>query len=84
MQCAPSVEGSICTSDGEWRRFAPSGPGWLHEMKLDGYRMHARIESGTAKILTRRGNDWADRYPTADRRENGENADLAPLHDQRR
>jgi bifunctional non-homologous end joining protein LigD len=33
-------------------------------MKLDGYRMHARIESGTAKILTRRGNDWADRYPT--------------------
>jgi bifunctional non-homologous end joining protein LigD len=26
--------------------------------------MHARIESGTAKILTRRGNDWADRYPT--------------------
>ena len=43
---------------------APDGPGWLHEMKLDGYRMHARIESGTAKILTRRGNDWADRYPT--------------------
>jgi ATP-dependent DNA ligase len=36
---------------------APEGPGWLHEIKLDGYRMHARIEAGSVKILTRRGND---------------------------
>ena len=42
---------------------APDGPGWLHEMKLDGYRMHAWIESGTAKILTRRGNDWTGQVP---------------------
>lgn len=32
---------------------APAGRGWVHEIKYDGYRMHARIESGKAKRLTR-------------------------------
>ena len=32
-------------------------------MKLDGYRMHARLDAGGAQILTRRGNDWTDKYP---------------------
>jgi bifunctional non-homologous end joining protein LigD len=43
---------------------APDGSDWLHEIKLDGYRMHARLEAGRAQILTRRGNDWTDKYPT--------------------
>jgi DNA ligase D-like protein (predicted ligase) len=43
---------------------APDGPGWLHEIKLDGYRMHARFDAGRIEILTRRGNDWTDKYPT--------------------
>jgi bifunctional non-homologous end joining protein LigD len=42
---------------------APDGPDWLHEIKLDGYRMHARLEAGRVQILTRRGNDWTDKYP---------------------
>src|SRR5882762_10015429 len=42
---------------------APDGPDWLHEMKLDGYRMHARLDAGRVKILTRRGNDWTQKYP---------------------
>jgi bifunctional non-homologous end joining protein LigD len=42
---------------------APDGPAWLHEMKLDGYRMHARLDAGRVQILTRRGNDWTDKYP---------------------
>jgi DNA ligase D-like protein (predicted ligase) len=42
----------------------PAGSDWLHEIKLDGYRMHARIDAGSVKILTRRGNDWTDKYPT--------------------
>jgi ATP-dependent DNA ligase len=25
---------------------APDGPDWLHEIKLDGYRMHARLDTG--------------------------------------
>jgi DNA ligase D-like protein (predicted ligase) len=42
---------------------APDGPDWLHEIKLDGYRMHARLDAGRVKIITRRGNDWTDKYP---------------------
>ena len=42
---------------------APDDPDWLHEIKFDGYRMHARLDAGRAQILTRRGNDWTDKYP---------------------
>jgi ATP-dependent DNA ligase len=42
---------------------APDGDAWLHEIKLDGYRMHARLENGAVRLLTRRGNDWTDKYP---------------------
>jgi DNA ligase D-like protein (predicted ligase) len=42
---------------------APDGPGWLHEIKLDGYRMHARLDADRVQILTRRGHDWTDKYP---------------------
>jgi DNA ligase D-like protein (predicted ligase) len=43
---------------------APEGSDWLHEMKLDGYRMHARLEGRHVNILTRRGNDWTSKYPS--------------------
>ena len=43
---------------------APEGTDWLHEMKLDGYRMHARLDAGHVQILTRRGNDWTQKYPS--------------------
>jgi len=43
---------------------APDGSDWLHEIKFDGYRMHARLDAGRAQILTRRGNDWTEKYPT--------------------
>jgi DNA ligase D-like protein (predicted ligase) len=42
---------------------APDGPGWLHEIKLDGYRMHARIDQGDVRLLTRSGLDWTHKYP---------------------
>jgi len=32
---------------------APDGRDWLHEIKLDGYRMHARLDAGRVNILTR-------------------------------
>jgi bifunctional non-homologous end joining protein LigD len=41
---------------------APSGTDWLHEIKYDGYRMHARIEDGRAQLLTRTGLNWSHRY----------------------
>jgi bifunctional non-homologous end joining protein LigD len=40
----------------------PAGAGWVHEPKLDGYRLLCRIENGRAALLTRRGNDWTDRF----------------------
>lgn len=41
----------------------PAGPGWRHEVKLDGYRMQARIRGGAARLFTRNGHDWTGRFP---------------------
>jgi DNA ligase D-like protein (predicted ligase) len=43
----------------------PSGTQWLHEIKLDGYRMAARIDNGRVQLLTRTGLDWTEKYPSA-------------------
>ena len=43
----------------------PSGAQWLHEIKLDGYRMAARIDNGRVQLLTRTGLDWTAKYPSA-------------------
>jgi bifunctional non-homologous end joining protein LigD len=42
---------------------APEGSDWLHEIKFDGYRMHARLDGGTVRLLTRAGLDWTQKYP---------------------
>lgn len=48
---------------------APDGSEWIHELKLDGYRMQGRIESPRGKkspsatLLTRSGLDWTHRMP---------------------
>ncbi len=41
----------------------PSGPGWIYEIKHDGYRMMARREGERVRLLTRNGNDWSERLP---------------------
>src|SRR5215212_2358665 len=42
---------------------APEGGDWAHELKWDGYRMHARIDGKDVRLLTRTGLDWTDKYP---------------------
>src|SRR5918912_46324 len=42
---------------------APDGSDWLHEIKFDGYRMHARLDRGAVRLLTRTGLDWTHKYP---------------------
>src|SRR5271170_2697882 len=37
---------------------APAGPEWLHEIKYDGFRMHARLDHGEVRLLTRNGLNW--------------------------
>lgn len=41
----------------------PSGPGWIHEIKHDGYRLIARRDGGGVRLMTRNGHDWTARYP---------------------
>ena len=41
---------------------APSGPGWAHEVKLDGYRMQMRVENGDVTLRTRKGLDWTEKF----------------------
>jgi bifunctional non-homologous end joining protein LigD len=36
----------------------PTGTGWLHELKLDGYRIQARKDGSKVQLLTRTGLDW--------------------------
>ena len=45
----------------------PDGDDWLHELKLDGYRIQARVGEKDGerevKLYTRRGLDWTHRMP---------------------
>jgi len=41
----------------------PSGPGWVHEIKHDGYRLMVRRDGARVRCFTRNGYDWADRFP---------------------
>ncbi|MDP9810212.1 bifunctional non-homologous end joining protein LigD [Rhizobium tibeticum] len=40
----------------------PSGEGWIHEIKFDGYRLQVRLENGRATLLTRSGLDWTEKF----------------------
>jgi len=41
----------------------PDGPGWIHEVKFDGYRIQARLDRGKVRLLTRKGLDWCRKFP---------------------
>jgi len=41
----------------------PSGPGWIHEIKHDGFRILARRDSARVRLITRNGNDFTARFP---------------------
>ena len=41
----------------------PAGPGWVHEVKFDGYRIQARLDRGKVRLLTRKGLDWTEKFP---------------------
>lgn len=40
----------------------PEGPLWGHEIKFDGYRLQARIDSGDVRLFTRSGLDWTGKF----------------------
>jgi bifunctional non-homologous end joining protein LigD len=41
----------------------PTGDGWLHEVKWDGYRAIAYVRGGDATLVSRNGNDLTERFP---------------------
>jgi bifunctional non-homologous end joining protein LigD len=42
----------------------PDGDAWLHEIKLDGYRLLAHRNGRDVRLVTRNGHDWTTRFPT--------------------
>jgi ATP-dependent DNA ligase len=45
------------------RAVPPSGPGWLHEVKFDGWPMQLHKVGREVAIYTRRGHDYTSRLP---------------------
>jgi ATP-dependent DNA ligase len=43
----------------------PAGPGWLHEIKHDGFRILAERDAAGVILHTRKGYDFAERFPLA-------------------
>ena len=40
----------------------PSTEDWVHEIKLDGYRIQMRVENGHVSLKTRKALDWTDKF----------------------
>ncbi|HZP07190.1 MAG TPA: DNA ligase D [Terracidiphilus sp.] len=74
LRSAPKEEfpGFIAPQLAEEARSAPNGRDWVHELKLDGYRVQLHVQpitqggSNVAKIrlFTRKGLDWTAKMPT--------------------
>jgi bifunctional non-homologous end joining protein LigD len=41
----------------------PIGPGWIHEIKLDGFRLMVCRNGAGVRLLTRNGIEWTRRFP---------------------
>jgi bifunctional non-homologous end joining protein LigD len=42
---------------------APSGDGWVHELKFDGYRMVCHLQRGKTRFWSRNQKDWTAKFP---------------------
>jgi hypothetical protein len=41
----------------------PTGPGWIHEVKHDGFRILAYRRGRNVRLFSRNGHNFADRFP---------------------
>jgi bifunctional non-homologous end joining protein LigD len=41
----------------------PVGDDWLHELKLDCYRIGVAVDRGRVTLMSRRNNEWTDEFP---------------------
>ena len=56
----PAFEAQLATL----AKAPPEGDAWLHEQKLDGYRIGCAIDDGTVRLISRNGHDWTAKFPT--------------------
>jgi ATP-dependent DNA ligase len=42
----------------------PTGEGWVHEVKFDGYRVQAHKVGSRVLVFSRNGHDFTDRFPS--------------------
>ena len=56
-----------------------SGPGWLHEIKHDGFRLGVRGDAAGVRLITRSGHDWSSRYPSIVSAANALRCKLCPI-----
>lgn len=55
----PFIPPMLC----ELHKEPPAGEGWVHETKLDGYRLEAAVHAKAVRLYTREGLDWTVRFP---------------------
>jgi len=71
LRSAPTegFPGFIAPQLAEDARSAPNGRNWVHELKLDGYRIQMHVHAGAqgkpakVRLFTRKGLDWTTRMP---------------------
>lgn len=54
--------GFIVPCSPELRDRPPSGPGWIHEIKYDGWRLIARRDGEHVRLWSRPAQDWTARF----------------------
>jgi bifunctional non-homologous end joining protein LigD len=54
--------GFIAPCDPTLRDRAPDGSGWLHEIKIDGYRAQVQIHHGRITVYSRSGYNWTHHF----------------------
>jgi bifunctional non-homologous end joining protein LigD len=42
----------------------PTGDGWIHEVKFDGYRIQAHVANDDVTLYSKNGHHFTDRFPT--------------------
>ncbi len=52
------IEPQLC----QLQKAPPVGESWVHEAKLDGYRVQLRVAKGQVTLKTRKGLDWTDKF----------------------
>ncbi|MCK1284700.1 DNA ligase D [Bradyrhizobium sp. 44] len=57
-----AVPGYIEPCDPTLREKPPRGEDWVYEIKADGYRAQLHLRDGDAKVYSRTGLDWTERF----------------------